>query len=322
MILARRLIILMLSALFVASCSDKPPAASAVGTLEWDRIEVVTRLAEPILNRQANEGSAVVVGQDLMQLDDRRQRARLQAAQAARAQAAAQVAELQRGTRQERLAQARARLQGSERNVHYQAQELARLQTLLNRKLASADQVDQVRNTLDTARAERDALRANLDELEHGATAEEREQARQALAAAEAQLQLAELDLEHTLIKAPVSGRLDELPFKVGERPAVGTVVAVLLAGQRPYARVYVPEAIRVRVRPGTAAQVQIDGYPNVMTGRVRKVAADPSFTPYYALTEQDRGRLSYLAEIELDSDDQALPAGLPVQAQFMFNTP
>ncbi len=41
-----------------------------------------------------------------------------------------------------------------------------------------------------------------------------------------------------------MAGVLDTLPFEVGERPGPGDVVAVLLTGEQPYARVYVPERL------------------------------------------------------------------------------
>jgi len=52
------------------------------------------------------------------------------------------------------------------------------------------------------------------------------------------------------------------------------------------------------------------------MTGTVRWVSTDASYTPYFALTEHDRSRLSYLAEIDLP-DASSLPSGLPLEVDF-----
>jgi HlyD family secretion protein len=101
-----------------------------------------------------------------------------------------------------------------------------------------------------------------------------------------------------------------------GERPAAGTTIAVLLDNSRTFARVYVPEQLRARITPGVRLEVRIDGVADRFDGRVRWVSADASFTPYFALTEHDRSRLSYLAEIDLDGAD-ALPAGIPLQVDF-----
>ena len=61
--------------------------------------------------------------------------------------------------------------------------------------------------------------------------------------------------------------------------------------------------------------QSAVDGRAERLQGTVRFVSAEAAFTPYYALTQQDRSRLAYLAEITLDDPAaQALAAGLPIQ--------
>jgi HlyD family secretion protein len=96
-------------------------------------------------------------------------------------------------------------------------------------------------------------------------------------------------------------------------------VVAILLADGAPYARVYVPEPDRVRVVPGARAAVHVDGVEGELPGRVRTVSQEAAFTPYYALTERDRGRLSYVAKIDLEGEAaRALPTGLPLEAELV----
>ena len=143
------------------------------------------------------------------------------------------------------------------------------------------------------------------------------EQTRQQIAAANARLEAILIDKSRLRSTAPVDAVVDSLPYEVGERPAVGSVVAVLLFGEQPYARVYVPEAMRVNVSPGTPASIYVDGIETAFTGIVRRIASEASFTPYFSLTESDRGRLSYLAEITLDTQRERLPDGLPVQVLF-----
>jgi HlyD family secretion protein len=97
----------------------------------------------------------------------------------------------------------------------------------------------------------------------------------------------------------------------------VGAPLVVLLVGDAPYARIYVPEPIRARVQVGDAARVHVDGVEGALTGRVRMIRSEPSFTPYYALTGEDAARLSYLAEVALGDEASELPAGLPVRVEF-----
>jgi len=108
------------------------------------------------------------------------------------------------------------------------------------------------------------------------------------------------------------------LPYKLGERPPAGAAVVVLLADGAPYARVYVPEPLRAGVAAGTAAHIRIDGQTKDYAGRVRYISSEAAFTPYFALNQKDRSRLSYLAEVTLtEQGAEPLPVGLPVEVRF-----
>jgi HlyD family secretion protein len=88
-----------------------------------------------------------------------------------------------------------------------------------------------------------------------------------------------------------------------------------MLADGTPYARVHVPESLRAQFTAGSRVLARVDGIAEPLAGSVRYISAEAAFTPYYALTQKDRTRLSYLAEIALDdARAAALPAGVPVQ--------
>ncbi|MBT6058728.1 MAG: HlyD family secretion protein, partial [Gammaproteobacteria bacterium] len=137
------------------------------------------------------------------------------------------------------------------------------------------------------------------------------------LSQARAQLAGLQIDKSRLVLSATVSGIVDSLPFEQGERPRAGDVVAVLLSGEQPYARVYIPEVKRVGIRIGSELPVSVDGLDGTLNGVVRRISSEPSFTPYFALTERDRSRLSYVAEIDLPTLAERLPDGVPVQIVF-----
>ncbi|CSD20243.1 HlyD family secretion protein [Vibrio cholerae] len=64
----------------------------------------------------------------------------------------------------------------------------------------------------------------------------------------------------------------------------------------------------------GQTVTVHVDGIKDQYQGKIRWVANEPSFTPYYALTEKERSRLMYLAEVDLPESAMDLPSGLPAQ--------
>jgi HlyD family secretion protein len=301
-----------------AACSRDPAAIPAVGTLERDRIELTAEANEPITELAAREGDLVTAGQLILQLEPSRLAAQVARAQASRAQLAARLAELERGPRAERIRQARAALAGAKSAVANMESDWQRASQLAEQGIETGARRDSSRAARDGAFAQRDQAQALLEELERGYTSEEIEQARSALAAADAALTESRIHLERLSVRAPGAGRVDALPFKLGERPAAGATVAVLLSADTPYARVYVPEPVRVRIGPGSRAHIRIAGRDGELAGTVRTLSHEAAFTPYYALTQHDRGRLSYLAEVDVDGGAGAdLPTGVPVEVRF-----
>lgn len=301
----------LLCLLVLAACQQQAEQ-SMVGTLERDRVEVKVENNEPIASRHVRDGQEVVAGDLLMRQEPARLQARLQQTQAQRNQAAARLAELRRGPRQEAIRETRARLAAAEARAANAQTELERVRDVHGRGLSSEAALDVAETRWKAAAAEQDAVGEELEAQLTGTTIEELEQAEAALAAAEALLAQARLDLERTELRAPVDGIVDKLLFQVGERPPPGTTVAVVLDRSRVFARFYVPEHLRAMVRPGRELRVRVDGVGGEMRGTVRWVSADASFTPYFALTEHDRSRLSYLAELDIP-EAADLPSGVPL---------
>ena len=318
MTLRARALGMALLAASVSGCADDLADVPSVGTLERPRIELTAEAREPIVEIAVREGDRVEEGQLLARLDDTRMRAQVARAEAARDEAAARLAEAQRGPRAERIAEAKARLAGARSAVTNARSELARARALAESQFESESRLDELQARYSEAVARRDEARAALEALLEGTTVEELDQAKSALAAAQASLADVAVQLERLSLRAPRVGRIDALPFEVGERPPAGAVVVIMLAADAPYARVHVPAPVRVRLSPGARARVWVDGYEEPFEGVVRLLSSDAAFTPYYALTQHDRSRLAYVAEIDLtDPAAGDLPTGVPVEVRF-----
>ena len=305
------------AAAFVALLGGcRESADQALGTLEYDRITLPAPAAERIVAIAVREGDRVKAGAEVMTLEATRTAAQTDAARAQAEQQRDALAELEAGTRSEQLAQARAQLAGAQAQARDAQAYLARVTPLGRRQLVAKADIDRARAAAQSADAQVRAAQAALSELEHGARRERIAQAQAAARAAEAQVAAQAVALDKLRIVAPRDARIDSLPYKLGDQAPVGSALAILLVGDAPYARVYVPEPMRASVKVGDAATVHIDGVATALQGRVRAIRSDPAFTPYYALSGKDAARLSYLAEIALDGAVN-LPAGLPVQVEF-----
>ena len=301
--------------LALAGCEEPP--LQAYGQLESDRVEVVAESNEPIVEIASLEGDALAAGALILRQDTARLDIRIRESQANIARIEAQLEEQVNGPRIETIEATRASLLEAEIERDFRERELNRLTGLRERNLTSEESVDQARNLLESASARIEIVSARLAELEAGTRPEQIEQTRGLLGQAGAQLDSLKLDRERLHVAAPVDGVVDTLPFEVGERPRPGDVVAVLLTGDQPYARVYIPEPLRAGLRVGSTMRIAVDGIEQPLTGTIRRIAAEASFTPYFALTERDRGRLSFLAEVRMPDLPERLPEGLPVQVLF-----
>jgi HlyD family secretion protein len=180
-------------------------------------------------------------------------------------------------------AAAQATLTGGER-------EFARIEGLRKANVATPQQ-------LDVARRERDEARALVAEKEaHIAQAKKR--------------------LEDLTVRSHAPGVVDQLPYEPGERVPSGGVVAVVVADEKPWVRVWAPARVVSRLSPQATAEVRVEGLETRFSGQVGEVSREPAFTPHYALTERESAHLVYETRIVLQDAPPDLRPGLPARVE------
>jgi HlyD family secretion protein len=137
------------------------------------------------------------------------------------------------------------------------------------------------------------------------------DEARAAVAEKEARIAQADKRLEDLTLRSTTAGVVDQLPFEQGERVPAGGVVAVVVAEEKPWVRVWLPARAVGRLGPESEARVRVTGVDGTFQGRVESVAREPEFTPHYALTEKESAHLVYETHIVLDDAPDELREGL-----------
>ena len=307
----------IVAALALSACAGGDDPQEVLGTLERDRLELIAESNERLVELFVEEGDRVTAGAPLARQEAGAMEPRLAQSRASLAEAERRLGDLVEGPRSREIDEARATLKGAESTLTTERREYQRVADLVERKLLSASDLDQARARRDAAQAARDEARARLRLLEEGTRPEQLAQARAAVDGAKAAVAELMVSAERYSVRAPRPGLIEALPYEVGERPPVGAPLVIMLADGAPYARVHVPEPLRVAFAAGTAVEVRIDGVTDPLPGTVRYVSSQASFTPYNSLTQKDRSRLAYLAEITLEGDAASnLPAGVPVQVR------
>jgi len=205
--------------------SDVPVFGEFTGRLEaCQTIDVSARVEGVLIKRLFEEGDEVAEGQVIFEIDDRPFAARLKESQAALAKATADL----------RLAREQVQVRAAEASVVQAQAQLARARAdeARLRPLAEIDAVP--RQDLDNAIAYTQVMQAELDAreatLENTRLSTEIEIARgeAAVAAAAADLDMANINLGYCTIAAPTTGRIGKTSIDVGN--LVGRPDSSLLA--------------------------------------------------------------------------------------------
>lgn len=281
------------------------------GYLEADYVYVAPVSAGRIADIAVTEGQTIAAGDTLFALDDAQQQALLTAARARVDSARATLDNLVTGSRVQEIDVIRASLNKAQSDLALAQSNLARSEKLLAAGTVPEVRVEQDRAALASAQAQVDQLTAQVDVAELPARNAQQVAAEANVAAAEADATRAALDLDDRLTLAPVAGTVDRLFYSTGEMAAAGTPVASILPAGALKARFFVPEADRAALAMGDVVQVGCDGCIP-MSAKVTWLASEPQTTPPVIYSREERGRLVYMIEAELDAPGTLRP-GQPV---------
>jgi len=295
---------------------DSRPQNIALGTLERDRIAHTATANEVVVALPVSQGSTVEKGTLIVKLDDTIQKAQVRKAEADVAQAEANLEKLRNGARVEEVAAAQAKVAGAKASLVESEANYLRSLELIETKAISEATRDKMLAARDSDLASLQSAKEELRKLTNGTREEELLKAEADLAAVIATLASEKKKLADLSILATRDGILDNLPWNLGERVTTGSPLAIVLAGKAPFARIYVPEPYRVKIKVGDKLVVRVDGLEQPLTGNLRWISSDPAFTPYYALNQEERSRLMFLAEVQLPDSQAHLPNGVPAQVE------
>jgi len=309
----------LLALVLAAGCRPRAQdnAVIMVGTVERDRLEMLAPVTELLAELPVQEGQTVKAGTVVARLDDTRLKEEIAALQHARDAEKAKLDELEAGFRSEEVAQSRAAYQAAVARAEIAAIEFQRAKTLVAQVIQPQATLDTAKSTLDATEADKRKAAENLRQFETGARGEDIRAQRATFEAAGARRREAQVRQSQLSLVAPCECGVVTLPFRAGERVLQGVSVATLRATDRTFARVFVPERAKAKIVPGTEGTVKVDGVAREFRGRVRTVSSDAAFTPFYALTDKERGRLSFAAKVDLiEPEARELPVGVPCEVR------
>ncbi|MBL1292569.1 MAG: efflux RND transporter periplasmic adaptor subunit [Thiotrichales bacterium] len=224
------------------------------------------------------------------------------------------VAKLEAGSRPQEIRKAQAELKAARATAKAAVDSYKRKAQLLERKLASPEDVENARSLADAAAARMEAAQQALALLQAGPRKEDIAVARAQLAAREAGLVLARQRLEDANLYAPADGIIRNRILEPGAMAFPQTPVLTLAFINPVWVRAYLPEPALGQVALGAKALIHTDSYPDkVYQGWVGYISPSAEFTPKNVQTPELRTRLVYSVRIYACNPQGELRLGMPV---------
>ena len=260
-------------------------------------VSVVAKVGGYIDEVLVAENQTVQRGQPILVIDDAELKVRLAEAEAdlAAAQAAVGDEDVQGQVQAEasatlaRRQALEARLEAVRANRERAQRDLARVQELADKQIASRQQLDAAQaaanaSAADVMAVEREVAAARAAETAAGASGRVAE-AR--LARAAATLERARLDLSYAQVVSPVSGVLSRTAVEVGQLLQPGQPLGAVVADSAVWITANLKETETSEVQAGQSVEIEVDGYPDCKA-RGTLASVSPATGSKFALLPPD----------------------------------
>lgn len=242
--------------------------------VQQDIIEISPEVGGLIVAVLVEENQQVEAGDILFRIDPEPYRIAVQ-----QAEADISDAQLSLGQAETAVSTSGVDISTAQANVEFAQRNLARERELMNRGFNTRARIESFENQLSEARARLNAARASQQDARAAVGNARSRGARSefpAVAAARARREEAQLNLERTVIRAPVSGTISEVDrLQIGQMASPGRTVLSIVARSETWIEANFKETDLNHMEVGQPARITFAAYPDLaVEGRVGSIGA------------------------------------------------
>lgn len=257
-----------------------PGIALGNGRIEATEVDITAKFGGRLAAVLVKEGDPVALDQALAQIDTKELDAQLR-----RAEAEVRRARQERSVAVAVIAQRRSELSLARKD-------LARAEGLYENDSISLEQLQRDETAVETAKATLAAAQAQLANAEA------------AIEAAIANTELLQAQIEDSILKAPIGGRVLYRLAEPGEVLPGGGKVLTVLDPSDVYMTIFLPTHQAAQLAVGAEARLVLDGLPAlVIPAKVSFVAPQAQFTPKEVETRTEREKLMFRVKVQLAAE-------------------
>ncbi len=228
--------------------------------VQADRATIAPQVAGRVVEVDVRENQSVKKGDVLFRIDAEP----LQIA-VARAQAQMEGISSLLDAARAGFRSAQANVRSADEALRVNEAQYRRMQDLRRKGLVAQKDVDDAANNLATARGNRDADVAAVSKAQSllGGLPETPDAELSGYKFAKAQLEAAQLDLDHATVRAPIDGTIGKQNLQPGDFLAPGQAAMPLVATRGLWIDANFKETDLTHVRPGQPVDIAVDSYPD-----------------------------------------------------------
>jgi HlyD family secretion protein len=299
---------LLILCLIGCSGSDKK-AITASGTIETTEVTVSAKVGGQVMKLLVDEGSNVVKGDTLLEIDRSDLDIQLKQALANAAAAESQYKLTVLGPRKEDILQAEANFKNAQDDLK-RAEDLFQASTVTQKHL-------------DDAKTRYTVAEQTYEKLKSGSRPEEIEAARARRELANAQVDAIRKKISDSYVVAPMQGVITEKAVEEGDVAVQNGSLFRISRLDEVHLVIYVSEEELAKIKLGQSANVFIDAYPNKpFRGKIIYISDVAEFTPKNVQTKEDRTKLVFGVKIEVPNPNRVLKPGMPADATIAISSP
>lgn len=324
----KKLLLLAIGILMVASCGKDKQDYDATGTFEATEITVSAESAGQLKSFNISEGQVLNNGVTVGQIDARQLTLKRNQLATNNEQLAATHGQLDANKRQlaankqatsSRQLDLKKQVAAIRQQIVNQQRERQRFTELLKDGAVARKQVDDIdyqllilKKQLTATEEQIASQNASLAEQNKGIVAQmEGIDAQQAVVNAQqagVRSQQAQIDdqIAHTFIKSPITGTVLEKYAEAGEFVALGKPLFKVANMKRMFIRAYITSAQLKNIKLGQKVKVMADygkGQKKAYNGVITWISSRSEFTPKTIVTDDERADLVYAIKIQFQND-------------------
>ncbi len=266
------------------------------------------------------KGQEIKPGDKLFTVDGEIWKASIRQAENELDKAYANYANLSKGKRQQELDVIIEQKVQAEALFRNAGKEYERARELLKTKNISRTEYDRRFADYEESRARLAELEATLETAKLPAREDELKAARNDIEIAGQNRLKIQKQAENNETRAKVSGRVEDIYFRLGEYVQTGNPVLSVLPPENVKIRFFVSEKALPGMKLNMPVTVECDGCSRGIPAKVSFISTRSEFTPPVIYSVESREKLVFMIEAVFDNKQQNLPPGLPVSVKIGNN--